>query len=143
MARGGNRGRPKAQQWPPETPIVMASPTLTNSLVEDGIKQEETASSPSIAQVGRDTTVISGDGSSGRIQPPYTALVNPDEGTTLEYVPAQCINGVVCAKLDAADVEDEISYWQNAVLCCVLGANPPYGVIEGFIRRIWQARSID
>jgi len=110
MARGGKRGRPKAQQRPPETPIVTASPTFTNSPVEDGIEQEETTSSPSIAQVGGDKTVILGDGSSGRTQPSYATLVNPDEGTALEYVPAPCIIGVVCAKLDAANIEDEISY---------------------------------
>ena len=136
MARRGKHGWPRAQQRPPETPIVTASPTLTNSPVEEGIEQEETTSSPSIAQVGWDKTVISGDGSSGRTQLSYATLVNPDEGTTLEYVPAPCINGVVCAKLDVADIEDEISYWKNAMLYSVLGANPPYGEIEGFVRRI-------
>ena len=70
-------------------------------------------------------------------------MVDPDEGTALEFIHAPSINGVVCAKLEAEDIEGEISYWQNAVLCCVLGANPPYGVIEGFIRRIWKDSSID
>ena len=83
------------------------------------------------------------DDSPGRPKPSYAALVNSDEGTTLEFMPASCINGVVCAKLEAEDIEDEIFYWQNAVLCCVLGANPPHGVIEGFVRRIWRDRSID
>ncbi|KAJ8429723.1 hypothetical protein Cgig2_024975 [Carnegiea gigantea] len=41
------------------------------------------------------------------------------------------------------DVQSEIEYWNSAVLCSVLGANPPLEVIEGFIRRIWQAFEID
>ena len=34
-------------------------------------------------------------------------------------------------------------YWSNAVICSVLGANPPYDVIKGFINRIWAAFEID
>ena len=40
-------------------------------------------------------------------------------------------------------VVSEIAYWQNAVLCCVLGENPPYELIDGFIRRIWIGCEID
>jgi len=36
-----------------------------------------------------------------------------------------------------------MAYWQNAVLCCVLGANPPYEVIDGFVQRIWTGCAID
>ena len=34
------------------------------------------------------------------------------------------------------DVASEIAYWKNTVICYVLGANPPYKVIDGFVRRI-------
>ncbi|KAL9247606.1 hypothetical protein vseg_021022 [Gypsophila vaccaria] len=41
------------------------------------------------------------------------------------------------------DVEEEIDYWNKAVVCYILGANPPWEVIEGFIRRIWTKFNID
>jgi len=41
------------------------------------------------------------------------------------------------------DVKEEIDYWQNALLCTVLGANPPLEVMKGFINRIWGNFEID
>ncbi|XP_074284009.1 uncharacterized protein LOC141608567 [Silene latifolia] len=41
------------------------------------------------------------------------------------------------------DVEEEIEFWSQAVVCFILGANPPWEVVEGFIRRIWTKFNID
>ena len=38
---------------------------------------------------------------------------------------------------------DEIHYWKSAVLCTVLGANPPFEVMKGFFNRIWANYAID
>ncbi|XP_056687955.1 uncharacterized protein [Spinacia oleracea] len=38
--------------------------------------------------------------------------------------------------IDLEDIEDEIAYWQSAVVCYVLGANRPQHVMEGFVHRI-------
>ncbi|KAL9236027.1 hypothetical protein vseg_010740 [Gypsophila vaccaria] len=46
-------------------------------------------------------------------------------------------------QLEQEDVEEEIEYWKQAVVCFILGANPPWEVIEGFIRRIWSKYNID
>lgn len=73
----------------------------------------------------------------------YASAVNPNSGAPLDYIPAQDINGSKCAHLSLSDVEPEIQYWQTAVLCSVLGANPPLDVIQRFIRRIWVDCSID
>ena len=48
-----------------------------------------------------------------------------------------------CAKLNAEDIVEEATYWQNAVVCCVLGANPPFEVIEGYVRRRWKDFAIN
>lgn len=37
----------------------------------------------------------------------------------------------------------EVEYWTNAVICRVLGANPPIQVMEGFIKRVWGKMGID
>ena len=45
--------------------------------------------------------------------------------------------------MNEADVEDAVVCWQNVVICCVLGANPPYEVIARYVRRIWSDFAID
>ncbi|XP_074265580.1 uncharacterized protein LOC141588019 [Silene latifolia] len=41
------------------------------------------------------------------------------------------------------DTQDEIEYWSNAIYCFVLGANPPWEILNGFLRRIWSKHNID
>ncbi|KAL9232326.1 hypothetical protein vseg_007450 [Gypsophila vaccaria] len=46
-------------------------------------------------------------------------------------------------QLELEDVQDEIEFWKNDVVCFILGANPPWEVVEGFVRRIWTKYNID
>ena len=46
-------------------------------------------------------------------------------------------------KINYSDIEDELKYWESAVICYILGANPPLNVIEGFVKRIWNTEEID
>ena len=46
-------------------------------------------------------------------------------------------------KIFYEDIEDELKFWETSVVCYVLGANPPLHVIEGFVRRTWNASDID
>ena len=41
------------------------------------------------------------------------------------------------------DIQGEIDYWNSAIICYVLGANPPSMVMEGFVRRIWRNLGLD
>jgi len=54
------------------------------------------------------------------ITPSYASMVDLSEGTTLKYVSKPVVNRVKCAKLDAEDIIEEVKYWQNAIVCCVL-----------------------
>jgi len=45
--------------------------------------------------------------------------------------------------VDVKDIEEEITYWHNAVICCVQGANPPISIIEGFVKRMWMDYAIN
>ena len=69
--------------------------------------------------------------------------MNPAEGTNLQFIPTQSINGAKCAILELNDVQTEIDYWKNAVLCSILWANPPFELMKGFINRIWGGFDID
>ena len=73
----------------------------------------------------------------------YASLVNADDGFSLNYIPAQTVNGSKVTQIDKEEVQAEIDYWANAVLCTVLGANPPLEVITGYINRIWKAFELD
>ncbi|XP_019251274.1 PREDICTED: uncharacterized protein LOC109230204 [Nicotiana attenuata] len=41
------------------------------------------------------------------------------------------------------DIKEEIEYWSNAVICYVLGSNPPPVVMNGYFHRIWGKLGID
>ncbi|KAJ8419892.1 hypothetical protein Cgig2_017702 [Carnegiea gigantea] len=60
-------------------------------------------------------------------------MVDPNEGTALEFILVSEINGTKCAKLVKEDTEGAVAYWQNAVICCVLGVDPRYEVIAGYV----------
>ncbi|KAJ8426160.1 hypothetical protein Cgig2_032642 [Carnegiea gigantea] len=70
----------------------------------------------------------------------YASLIDPDKGLSLNFIESEVINGTKITKIDHQDVASEINYWNQAILCTVLEANPPLG---GFIRRIWNQYGID
>lgn len=53
----------------------------------------------------------------------------------LEFVsPAIHGNSPIC-EIDIEDISSEISYRKNVVVCYVLGAHPPFTVLNGYIYR--------
>ncbi|XP_062118626.1 uncharacterized protein LOC133832274 [Humulus lupulus] len=51
--------------------------------------------------------------------------------------------GQKIAQLDIEEIEVEASFWNSALICVVIGANPPLPVFEGFINRMWGKFGID
>ncbi|XP_074305950.1 uncharacterized protein LOC141641178 [Silene latifolia] len=45
-------------------------------------------------------------------------------------------------QLTVEDVDSEIAYWDTAIVCYVLGGNPPWELLEGFVRKLWAAYKI-
>ena len=72
----------------------------------------------------------------------HASIVDPNDETALEFIPVPVLNGVKCAKVEEEDIEEEVAYWHNAVICCVLGANPPLSIIEGYVKRISKELAI-
>ncbi|XP_074277684.1 uncharacterized protein LOC141601313 [Silene latifolia] len=46
-------------------------------------------------------------------------------------------------QLTNEDVESEVQFWDTVVVCYVLGGNPPWELIDGFIRKIWGVYKFD
>ena len=117
MARGGKCGRPKSAQPCSSS----ASNTRLDPSSADIHPVEESADPFS----ERTPLAQPQPGSAPQVnyQSSYASLVDPNEGTELRYIPASIVNSVKCARIEKADVELKISYWQNAVLCTVLGAS--------------------
>ncbi|RAL47695.1 hypothetical protein DM860_012320 [Cuscuta australis] len=61
----------------------------------------------------------------------------------LSFIPADVVNGQLVATLTVDDVIEGCGEWDKALLCCVLGANPPVDVIKGFVNRIWREYRIE
>ena len=43
-------------------------------------------------------------------------------------------------KITDEDIAEEIQFWKSAMLCYVLGANPPLSVMEGYFQRTWKEK---
>lgn len=52
-------------------------------------------------------------------------------GYKLEYIDLAKKGDIV--EIELEDISSEITYWGNAVVCYVLGAHPPFQVIQGYI----------
>ncbi|VFQ96012.1 unnamed protein product [Cuscuta campestris] len=51
-------------------------------------------------------------------------------------------NGCKIAKMTKDDTVEASTYWETAIPMCILGANPPIEVVEGFAKRIWEQADI-
>ncbi|VFQ88410.1 unnamed protein product [Cuscuta campestris] len=60
----------------------------------------------------------------------------------LHFIAAIEHNGCKIAKMTKDDIVETSSYWETAILMCILGANPPVEVVEGFAKRIWKHADI-
>ena len=54
-----------------------------------------------------------------------------------EQNPRSLENNINVAIIEEDDIGEELDYWSTALICYVLGANPPFGVMNGFCNRIW------
>lgn len=53
------------------------------------------------------------------------------------------VNKPELVKIGLDEIQCEINFWNSELYCYMVGANPPYHVMEGFIRRIWHAHGVD
>ena len=102
MARGGRRGRSEAVLGPIEDSFQSPLPP--------SLESPSATISPPVLEQHTNDTVPDSERAQLRVLPTYASLVDPDEGTTLEFIQAHEINGMKCAHLAEEDIEDEINY---------------------------------
>uniref|UniRef100_M1DD49 Uncharacterized protein n=1 Tax=Solanum tuberosum TaxID=4113 RepID=M1DD49_SOLTU len=56
-------------------------------------------------------------------------------GFKLNFVSPITQGQIPVCEIDLEDITSEIDYWKNAMVCYVLGAHPPFAVLNGYIRR--------
>ncbi|XP_062109857.1 uncharacterized protein LOC133821725 [Humulus lupulus] len=61
----------------------------------------------------------------------------------VQKVDPEADQGTRTVRINEADIEDEVNFWNSSVVCWVLGANPPIQVMEGFFRRVWKNLGVD
>ena len=52
-------------------------------------------------------------------------------------------DNIMPVQIELDDIQSEIDFWNSAVVCYVVGANPPINVMEGYVRRIWGGLKVD
>ncbi|XP_058733882.1 uncharacterized protein LOC131605554 [Vicia villosa] len=67
---------------------------------------------------------------------------NINRGMAIEYVPPQFVNGEEKIVIEDCDVEDEIRYWENAVIIFALGESLSMHAVKGFMEKSWNFVSL-
>ena len=130
---------------PPVWPCLSNRPATCSSPNQQllGASAAQKNAPPAMASCSSNIALIQTASPHPQAQSSYAQLVDPNEGNELKFVPTQTINEIRCTQIEKADVEDEICYWQSAVLCSVMGANPPFEIMKGYLKRIWANLEID
>ncbi|PHU03296.1 hypothetical protein BC332_28547 [Capsicum chinense] len=60
-----------------------------------------------------------------------------NSGYKLDYVKPIRTWEMVLVEIKEDDISSEIEYWKNTIMCYVLGAFPPFNVLNRFVQRKW------
>ncbi|XP_074290351.1 uncharacterized protein LOC141617081 [Silene latifolia] len=71
-------------------------------------------------------------------------LVTAQQSTGKRQDAASCSHSVPPKpRISVEDVSGEIEFWSTAVYCFIIGARPPWMVVNGFIKQVWSGFAID
>ncbi|VFQ79121.1 unnamed protein product [Cuscuta campestris] len=69
--------------------------------------------------------------------------IQEDLNLNLSFIAAEELDGKQIIRLSMDDVIEPGKYWNSALVCCILGANPPLDIIKGFLSKIWKTYDIE
>ncbi|XP_062100309.1 uncharacterized protein LOC133806201 [Humulus lupulus] len=73
----------------------------------------------------------------------FKDLLPNQGGARLQFEEPLVQDGHRIAQVELEEIAVETSNWNSAVVCTVLGANSPFTVFEGFIKRMWGKLGIE
>ncbi|XP_074271274.1 uncharacterized protein LOC141595202 [Silene latifolia] len=100
---------------------------------DDDLEVTDVADTPEVAEVADTPEVVEVENSLWITQRGKKKVIHEDEEEPDEGL----------LQFSKEDTQDGVEYWNNAIYCFVLGANPPWEILNGFLRRIWSKHSID
>ncbi|KAL9242050.1 hypothetical protein vseg_016093 [Gypsophila vaccaria] len=121
----------------PTPPIPTSGPSGDDSLRTKNINEITGITALTVEDEEEAVLVISG------VETVMEKQSMPKENRATEIIETNPNSESDLLQIEMEDVQEEIAYWHNAVVCFILGANPPPSVIEGFIGRIWTRFNID
>ncbi|XP_074313875.1 uncharacterized protein LOC141649075 [Silene latifolia] len=71
----------------------------------------------------------------------WTEVIRRKKTTPSPQIPAT--PGKVTLQLTDADILPEINYWSSALYGYIMGTNPPWNVVSGYLKRIWKDYDVD
>ncbi|XP_062114238.1 uncharacterized protein LOC133825291 [Humulus lupulus] len=158
--------RKKNSQKPASISTVIASPVIQETCEErrtekddDVLEDEDDEFKDSMVEFPdfgsrdaldpeRDPSDVLGTGEIGKDQAKdkwsqFRSLLPNQGGAKLTFEEPIVKEGIQIAQVDLDEIQVETSFWNSAVVCMVLGANPPFAVFEGFVKRIWGKLGIE
>lgn len=73
----------------------------------------------------------------------HILILRFDDPEVSSLIPNIDESNVEKIKIDIEDIQCEIAFWNSALICYVIGANPLGHVMEGFVCRIWRNQGVD
>ncbi|VFQ82333.1 unnamed protein product [Cuscuta campestris] len=154
MARKRGRPRKKAMEMQ-STPKSMTTIITEQSADDARSKLQKMNSIPNtpievFPRTLDNTEILEGEGSNKTLEPKgkkpsYAEVVEGKDKIEYEltFIQSEEINGQCVAKILEEDLIEDLGIWDQAIVLCVLGANPPLEVIDGYVHRIWKGLSIE
>ncbi|XP_074278172.1 uncharacterized protein LOC141601769 [Silene latifolia] len=117
------------------------SSMVASEKVSDGVLEDVSAGVPQTADAQKTRTV-------GEIVEEADSVIGDEEGWTTvgksrSSSPSPKSPEKQLLQLTHEDVEPEINYWSTAVVCYVLGGNPPWELLSEFVNRLWGKYKYD
>lgn len=110
---------------------------LHHAAQQSGDSSVSSAIKECLQKIQQQTPSASGAKPGSSVQPPMRTGTVWDEfdvtklrnaGAKLQFRQPDMKKGQKIGRIELSDVEPEIQYWQSAVICYILGANPPFPV---------------